>query len=457
MSNISFFTPVVFEQDRTLGQNLLEKVDGYFSLFGKRAFVISPIRADQSYDVTMKDYPGSSFQKLIFTALKIMSYVLFCISPYFIAIPASMFFAKLALRANYSFHLVQKTVSIASTVSPACLDPKKDKAQPSSLPTPPSLSPEESYPIKERCKCEFEGRDIFAFGDVHGELDGFKKNLRKSGVTDENGHWVKGNTAIVIQMGDVIDRGPKSLEAENYLDQLQTEAFANGGIVIKLIGNHELLILQKNYLYSVCSGMTLDQCKELREKIIEDIKANKLLLAWSDGTRLYTHAKARTAIRGCLVKEILEERKKEKALTAPSSEPEPKEEIFFEDLENYANILLKKAVDANDFSHRVFDIGKSRGGNALIGGLLWEDDSSFESLHAGDMKQLNAHVPPKPGEEPIRISPSGNIINVDAGLCGCYGNNNAFVQLHDQRVFIHKKEKDPTGGWKVAEFVPCKA
>jgi len=99
ISNLSFSTPVVFEKDRTFGNCFLEKVDGYFSLSGKRAFVISGINANRSYDVVMKDYEGSDYSKLMFTALKVVTYAT-------LVIPALMFFLKVALRSNYTFNLV---------------------------------------------------------------------------------------------------------------------------------------------------------------------------------------------------------------------------------------------------------------------------------------------------------------------------------------------------------------
>ena len=99
ISDLSFLTPVVFETDRSFGKYFLEKVDGYFSISGKRAFVISGIKTDKSYDVVMKDYESSVYSKLIFTALKVVTYVT-------LVVPILMVFLKVALRSNYTFNLV---------------------------------------------------------------------------------------------------------------------------------------------------------------------------------------------------------------------------------------------------------------------------------------------------------------------------------------------------------------
>ena len=48
-----------------------------------------------------------------------------------------------------------------------------------------------------------------AVGDVHGELDALKEILQHASMTDGNNHWAAG-TDTLVQMGDVIDRGPRS-------------------------------------------------------------------------------------------------------------------------------------------------------------------------------------------------------------------------------------------------------
>lgn len=406
-SNISFFTPVAFEKDRTFGQYLLEKVDGYFSLKGKRAFVISGIKSGQSYDAEMKDCQSSTLSKLFFTAIKIVSYLT-------LVIPAIMLFAKLILRSNYTFHLVE--VKALSS-------------------NPPSSE-----------------KDIFVLGDVHGELDGFKDNLKEGKVLDGLGNWARGNTSILVQMGDVIDRGPKSLEAFDFLDKLQSQAEANGGKVIRLLGNHEAMILQRNYAYALASGLTIEQCEKLREKIIRDINSGKVILSWTDGEWLYTHAGCRSVVRESLKREILSERNGFLGLGCLIRS----QDVTLDDIVKHLNSILKRAVNSNDYSHDVFKVGKSRGGQSPYGGVLWADDQEIlASQHAKDLKQIRAHNPPRPNEEPIRITPSKRLINADAGLCKKLGNNNAFVQFHGKKILVHEKVRSISSlflkRWKVRE------
>ncbi len=47
---------------------------------------------------------------------------------------------------------------------------------------------------------------IVAIGDIHGEIDGFKRILQAAGLADANGRWTGGRTQL-IQTGDYTERG----------------------------------------------------------------------------------------------------------------------------------------------------------------------------------------------------------------------------------------------------------
>lgn len=89
--------------------------------------------------------------------------------------------------------------------------------------------------------CTFEQVDrIVAVGDIHGAHDQFVAILRAATLIDASNHWIGGRTHLV-QVGDVVDRGPDSRKALDLLRQLTTEAEAAGGKVHVLIGNHEVM------------------------------------------------------------------------------------------------------------------------------------------------------------------------------------------------------------------------
>ena len=92
-------------------------------------------------------------------------------------------------------------------------------------------------------------RKLIAVGDVHGQFEGLVKILRHANLINAQHHWCGGHNRLV-QIGDILDRGPFSLKVDALLEQLQTEATTDGGEVIRLVGNHELELMMENYLIS---------------------------------------------------------------------------------------------------------------------------------------------------------------------------------------------------------------
>ena len=84
------------------------------------------------------------------------------------------------------------------------------------------------------------GPRIVAVGDLHGDYDVWIDIARDAGLIDARNRWA-GGTTILVQTGDVTDRGPDSLKIIRHLQKLQAEAASAGGRVIVLIGNHEAM------------------------------------------------------------------------------------------------------------------------------------------------------------------------------------------------------------------------
>lgn len=80
-------------------------------------------------------------------------------------------------------------------------------------------------------------------GDLHGNRRVLLEALTDLGLADEAGHWIGGRRRLV-QLGDMIDRGPEPLDTLDLLMRLQDEARAAGGEVVCLLGNHELMALR---------------------------------------------------------------------------------------------------------------------------------------------------------------------------------------------------------------------
>ncbi len=81
---------------------------------------------------------------------------------------------------------------------------------------------------------------IVAVGDLHGDYDAWIAIARDAGLVDARNRWAGGAT-ILVQTGDITDRGPDSLKIIRDLQRLQKEAAKAGGRVIVLLGNHEAM------------------------------------------------------------------------------------------------------------------------------------------------------------------------------------------------------------------------
>lgn len=78
--------------------------------------------------------------------------------------------------------------------------------------------------------------ETFAIGDVHGQADLLEGVLGAIQRTER----VEGHARRLVQLGDLIDRGPESLRA---IDLMMAAAARLGHEVVCLMGNHEMMLL----------------------------------------------------------------------------------------------------------------------------------------------------------------------------------------------------------------------
>jgi hypothetical protein len=89
---------------------------------------------------------------------------------------------------------------------------------------------------------------VIAIGDVHGDFDDFVAILQHTGLIDKQNHWAGGKTTLV-QVGDLLDRGPKPRDVMDLLMALEKEASKDGGRVVSLLGNHEVMNIMGDLRY----------------------------------------------------------------------------------------------------------------------------------------------------------------------------------------------------------------
>ena len=79
---------------------------------------------------------------------------------------------------------------------------------------------------------------LVAIADVHGAGSAFVTILQRSGLIDDRQQWT-GGTAVLVQTGDLLDRGTEVKAVFELLMALEQQAAAAGGRVQVVLGNHE--------------------------------------------------------------------------------------------------------------------------------------------------------------------------------------------------------------------------
>jgi Calcineurin-like phosphoesterase len=120
---------------------------------------------------------------------------------------------------------------------------------------------------------------VVAIGDVHNNFDGFVAILQRVGLTDQQNHWAGGKTTFV-QVGDLLDRGPKPREVMDLMMALEKEAPQAGGRVVSLLGNHEVMNMMGDLRYVTPGNYAsfADANSEKRQKAAYDEYRK-----WKDG------------------------------------------------------------------------------------------------------------------------------------------------------------------------------
>jgi Calcineurin-like phosphoesterase len=123
--------------------------------------------------------------------------------------------------------------------------------------------------------CEFTGVGrVVAVGDVHGAYDRLIEILHATGLIDPQSHWTGGHTHLV-QAGDLVDRGPDSRKALDFLRRLTGEAAAAGGQVHLLLGNHEVMRMLADLRYTTpeeFEAFVTPGSEALRQRFIDTTK-----------------------------------------------------------------------------------------------------------------------------------------------------------------------------------------
>lgn len=94
---------------------------------------------------------------------------------------------------------------------------------------------------------------IVAIGDVHGDLAATQAALRLAGAVDDESRWI-GGELVLVQTGDILDRGDDEQAIIDLFERLEVEAAAAGGRVVVLNGNHEFMNAAGDLRYVTAGG-----------------------------------------------------------------------------------------------------------------------------------------------------------------------------------------------------------
>lgn len=96
---------------------------------------------------------------------------------------------------------------------------------------------------------------VIAIGDLHGDYNLTIKSLKLADVIDDEQNWI-GKDTIVVQIGDQLDSKrnkktepkseysgtiPEDIKILEFMTELNDKAIKHGGLVISLLGNHEIM------------------------------------------------------------------------------------------------------------------------------------------------------------------------------------------------------------------------
>jgi len=129
-----------------------------------------------------------------------------------------------------------------------------------------------TLPVAAAASCEIDRIErIVAVGDVHGAYDQLVDILRTAGLLDARMRW-SGRRTHLVQLGDVVDRGPDSRKVLDLLRRIEGDARRAGGAVHVLLGNHEVMRMLGDFRYTVpgeYKAFTTGESEELRQAFLD--------------------------------------------------------------------------------------------------------------------------------------------------------------------------------------------
>lgn len=333
-------------------------------------------------------------------------------------------------------------------------------------PAQPSQSAKPSQPAR-----------IVAVGDLHGDYEAWREIALRAQLVDRRNRWT-GGSAVLVQAGDIADRGPDSLKIIRHLMKLQKEAARAGGKVVVLVGNHEAMNMTGDLRYvhpgefAAFANANSDRLRELTyganqaaitaayrarspamaERAIHDAWLAQTPLgklehqaAWSPrgelgrwmvanpavakvGDTMFVHGGISLRYAGLSLDEI--NRRTAAALASRTSATDSIINDEFGPLW-YRGL----ASETSDAERQVAAIGERAAAAPPA-----DEELSAALRSAGARRMVVAHTPDRGG---IKISHGGRLARIDTGISRYYGGKLSYLEIVGGKLVPHSWDRPP--------------
>ena len=308
---------------------------------------------------------------------------------------------------------------------------------------------------------------IVAIGDFHGDYGAFEKVLTRANLMNDDGDW-SGGKSIVVQVGDIADRGPDTRKIVAHLKKLQEQAEASGGQIIALVGNHEAMVMTGDIRYvhpGEYEAFVTSDSEAAQQAFFEEVEDD--FVAW---VRQQNADATEEEIEDWFYREVAPLGRAEHRLAwRPSGEIgswvvknsailKLGESLFVHGgiSAKYSDMTIEEinAAAKEALSEQITDRG------AIIHdplGPLWyrgllrepcevaetgvdgasltiEEELDVVLTHFGVERIVVGHTPSLQG---IKANHNGRVIQIDTGMSAHYGGINSFLEITEEGVFAN--------------------
>ena len=323
---------------------------------------------------------------------------------------------------------------------------------------------------------------IVAVGDLHGDFEAWREIALRARLMDGRNRWTGGST-VLVQLGDITDRGPDSLKIIRHLMRLQGQARRSGGRVVVVVGNHEAMNMTDDLRYvhrGEFAAFVNASSDRLRRRVYE---ANKAAIV--AGHRTTSPAMSEAAIRDAWLATNPPGKLEHQAAWSPGGElgqwtiANPAVARIGDNLFVHGGISIRYAGVPVDEINRLAAAAlasRTEAPTAIIHdpfGPLWYRgyatraiDSEARAAAPGQPQPAAAYPPPEeelatvlrstgakrmviahtPNRAGIAIRHGGRLALIDTGISRYYGGKLSYLEILGDRLVPHSWDRASVAG-----------